>query len=74
MAQVLFGGSNGIAVNRRTRIRDQERAPVAADITRVVREKARIGEETFTLTADVVEAHRHTPTHPACLALVGVSD
>ena len=32
-ARVLFDGSNGIAVNRRTRIRDQERAPVAADYT-----------------------------------------
>ena len=48
-ARVLFDGSNGIAVNRRTRIRDQERAPVAADPTRVMREKARLGERTFAL-------------------------
>ena len=53
-ARVLFDRSNGIAVNRRTRIRDQERAPVAADLKRVMRERARLGERTFALTADVV--------------------
>ena len=63
-ARVLFDGSNGIAVNRRTRIRDQERAPVAADLKRVMREKARLGEKTFALTADVAEAHRQNPIHP----------
>ena len=42
-------------MNRRTRIRDQERAPVAADLKRVMREKARFGEGTFALTADVAE-------------------
>ena len=63
-ARVLFDGSNGIAVNRRTRIRDQERAPVAADLKRVMREKARLGERTFALTADVAEAHRQIPIHP----------
>ena len=31
-ARVLFDGSNGIAVNRRSRIGDQETAPVAADL------------------------------------------
>ena len=63
-ARVLCDGSNDIAVNRRTRIRDQERAPVAADLKRVMREKARLGERTFALTADVVEAHRQIPNHP----------
>ena len=60
-ARVLFDGSNGIAVNRRTRIRDQERAPITADLKRVMREKARLGEKTFALTADVAEAHRQIP-------------
>ena len=37
-ARVLFDGSNGVAINRRTRIRDQERTPVAMDGKRVMRE------------------------------------
>ena len=61
-ARVLFDKSNNIAVNRRTtRIRDQERAPVAADFKREMRETARLGEKTFALTADVAEAHRQIP-------------
>ena len=68
-AQVLVDGSNGIAV--RTRIRDQERAPVAADLKRVMREKARLGERTFALTADVAEAHRQIPIHPRDWHLLG---
>ena len=51
-------------MNHRTRIRDQERAPVAADLKRVLREKARLGEKTFALTADVAEAHTQIPIHP----------
>ena len=70
-ARVLFDGSNGIAVNRRTRIRDQERAPVAADLKRVMREKARVGEKTFAFTADVAEAHRQNPIHPRDWHLLG---
>ena len=38
-ARVLFDGTNGIAVNRRTRIRDQERAPIAVDLKRSMRKK-----------------------------------
>ena len=60
-ARVLFDGTNGIAVNSRTRIRDQERAPVAADLKRSMREKASRGLRTFALTADVSEAHRQVP-------------
>ena len=70
-AWVLFDGSNGIAVYRRTRIRDQERAPVAADPKRVMREKARLGEKTFALTADVAGAHRQIPIHPRDWHLFG---
>ena len=60
-ARVLFDGTNGIHVNKRTRIRDQERSPIAADLKRAMREKARVGERTFALTADVSEAHRQVP-------------
>ena len=37
-ARVLFDGANGISVNSRTRIRHQERAPVATDLKRAMRE------------------------------------
>ena len=70
-ARVLFDGSNGMAANRRIWTRDQERAPVAADLERVMREKARLGEKTFALTADVAEAHRQIPIHPRDWHLLG---
>ena len=70
-ARVLFDGSEGIAVNRRTRITEQERAPVAADLKRVVQKKARLGERTFALTADVAEAHRQIPIQPRDWHLLG---
>ena len=62
-ARVLFDGSNGTHVNRRTRIRDQERSPIASDIKRMMREKSQIDQRTFALTADVTEAHRQVPIH-----------
>ena len=37
-ARVLFDSTNGIYVNRRTRTRDQERSPIAADLKRLMRE------------------------------------
>ena len=48
--------SNGIPVNRRTRIMDQERAPIAADLERAMREKSKTGQKTLALSADVSEA------------------
>ena len=63
-ARVLFDGTNGILVNKRTRVRDQERSPIAADVKRYMREKASIGEKTFALTADIKEAHRQIPIAP----------
>ena len=60
-ARVLFDGSNGISVSRRTRIRDQGRGPISADLKRAMREKATTGLRTFALTADVTEAHRQVP-------------
>ena len=56
--RVLFDGTNGNFVNISTHLRDQERAPVAPDLKRLMREKAKTGEVTFGLTADVKEAHR----------------
>ena len=38
-ARVLFDGTNAIHVNRRTRMRDQERSPTAADLKRLMYEK-----------------------------------
>ena len=70
-ARVLFDGSNGVVVNRRTRIKDQERAPVAADLKRVIREKGRLDEKTFALTANVAEAHRQILIHPRDWDLLG---
>ena len=67
-ARVLFDGTHGLCVNTKTRIRDQERAPIASDLKRSMREKARIGELTFALSADVTEAHRQVPIHPGRLA------
>ena len=43
---------------------DRTVLPVAADLKRVMREEARLGEKTFALTADVAEAHRQIPIHP----------
>ena len=64
-ACVLFDGTNGVEVNKRTRIRDQETAPIAADLKRVMREKARVRERTFALSADVKEAHKQVKVAPA---------
>ena len=63
-ARVLFDGTNGNFVNTSTHLRDQERAPVAPDLKRLMRQKAKTGEVTFGLTADVTEAHRQVPIHP----------
>ena len=63
-ARVFFDGTHGLCVNTRTRLRDQERAPIAADLKRSMREKAKVDELTFALSADVTEAHRQVPVHP----------
>ena len=70
-ARVLFDGTHGLSVNSRTRIRDQERAPIAADLKRTMREKAKVDELTFALSADVTEAHRQVPVHPDDWHLLG---
>ena len=60
-ARVLFDGSNGTPVNRRIRLPDKDRAPVASDPKRFMRGKARRNEQTFSLTADVAEALWQVP-------------
>ena len=70
-ARVLHDGSNGLPVNRRTRVRDQERCPMASDLKRGMREKARRGEKTFALTANVKEAHRQIPVSRRGWRLLG---
>ena len=60
-ARVLHDGSNGIAVNKRTSVWDPERGPMASYLKRAMREKAKSGETTFSLTAGVKEAHRQIP-------------
>ena len=70
-ARVLFDGSNGIPVNRRIRIRHPERSPVASDLKRFTQEKARRGEQTFSLTAHVTEAHRQVPVDKGDWHLLG---
>ena len=70
-ARVVFDGTNGSYVNSSTHLRDQERSPVAGDIKRFMREKARVGEPTFGLTADIKEAHRQIPIHPSDWHLLG---
>ena len=52
-------------------MRDQERAPIAADIKRLMREKSRVGEKTFALSADVSEAHRQIPIAECDWGLLG---
>ena len=70
-ARVLHEGTNGLAVNTRTRIRDQERSPIASDLKRAMREKADHQQPTLAHTADVSEAHRQVPVHPSDWKFLG---
>ena len=63
-ARVLFDGTHGIDEDRRTRVRDQERGPIEADVKRVFREKARYQLPSFELEEHVTEAHRQVPIDP----------
>ena len=58
-------------VNRRPRIRDQERSSFASDIKRLMREKSQLNQRSFSLTADVSEAHRQVPIHPSDWHMLG---
>ena len=70
-ARVLHDGTNGLSVNTRTRLRDQERSPISSGIKRAMREKASRGLNTCALTAHVKEAHRQIPTDPRVWHLLG---
>ena len=69
--RVLFDGTKGLTVHTLTRIRDQERAPIAADLKRAMREESKHDEVTYALTAEVSEAHRQVPVHPQQWHLLG---
>ena len=60
-----------MAVNTRTRIKDQERSPIVSDLKHAMREKADFQQPTFALTADVSEAHRLLPVHPSDWKFLG---
>ena len=64
-------GPTALPSTAETRSRYQERAPLAADLKRVMWETARLGEKTFALTADVTEAHGQIPIHPRDWHLLG---
>ena len=70
-ARVLHDGTNGLAVNTKTRLRDQKRCPISSDPKRAMREKTTRGLSTFALTADVKEAHRQIPVDPRDWHLLG---
>ena len=69
-ARVLFDGTHGLCVNTKTRLRDQERAPIAADLKRSMREKAEVGELTFALSAG---RYRSAPPSFRYIQMVGTS-
>ena len=71
-ARVLHDGTDGLSVNTRTRLRDQELSPISSDIKRAMRgESFEKSLSTFALTADVKEAHRQIPTDPRDWHLLG---
>ena len=75
-ARVLHDGTNGISVNRRIRVRDQERFPTASDVKRAMREKAALGERSFALTADRSPrlAPIRLPGHPRSAVYINTVD
>ena len=52
-------------------LEDKDRAPIAADLKRTKREKSKVDELTFALSADVTEVHRQVPIHPDDWHLLG---
>ena len=71
-ARVLFDGTHGIPINKRTRFRDQERGAIATDMKRIIWDKSLTGERTYALTADVKKAHRQVPIAEKGLVLAGM--
>ena len=65
-ARALHDGTNGLAVNTKTRLRDQERSPISSDFKRAMREKAHICSHN-----GVKEAHRQIPIDPRDWHLFG---
>ena len=62
--RLVMDGTNGVELNPRTRQRDQDRCPTAADVKRHQRAQAKERRRPLGLAVDVQEAHRIPPTHP----------
>ena len=62
--RLLFDGTHGVPVNKNIRVRDQDRAPAAPDLKRVLRELASQAGPKFGFKVDVTDAHRLTPIKP----------
>ena len=59
--RLLHDATHGVQVNKRIRLRDQERLPSAPDLKRVLRQMATLGLLFFALALDVSTAHRLIP-------------
>ena len=62
--RLLFDGTHGVPVNKNIRVRDQDRAPAAPDLKRVLRELASQAGAKFGFKVDVTDAHRLIPIKP----------
>ena len=77
--RVYCDGTHGLTVNRRTRIRDQERSPIASDLKRALREKAKLSEQCLeqlgerfeALERDILVASFATPPTYVCCSSSG---
>ena len=62
--RLLFDGTHGVPVNKNIRVRDQDRAPAAPDLKRVLRQLANQEGPKFGFKVDVSDAHRLIPIKP----------
>ena len=62
--RLLFDGTHGVPENRNIRVRDQDRAPAAPDLKRVLRQLANQAGPKFGFKVDVTDAHRLIPVKP----------
>ncbi len=60
--RLVMDATHGVGLNSRTKPRDQDRCPTAADVKRVQREQSRT-RQAHGLAVDVKEAHRLPPVH-----------
>ena len=62
--RLLFDGTREVPVNKYIRVRDQDRAPAAPDLKRVLRQLASHVGPKFGFKVDVTDAHRLIPIKP----------